>query len=216
MRIISNFKDYYDHGMMYGVDTQNVFSRVNNNGKMREESLLNFITETEWKRMALDFRLYSATRLSTCSLEKMILGFCGVLYRVYKIDYGLNEKAKKNLFFYTEADAFVALNETPRRRYFSYREKSSTILTKENLSIFLKINSPIFVLTRNEKIAWYPRLIDYSFFNIKNATVAFSEIEQFNTNVLKTTSIPLDLSNKDRLIQHGFDIKESFRHRKNS
>lgn len=217
MRIISNFNDYYDNGMMYGIDSQNVFSRINKNGFLKEENVLNYLSSIEWKNLSRDFLLQYVMTLTSASIQKILIGFCGRLYQCFMVRY--YDETKKPLFFYTRQEAFLYLGENPRRFSFfemrSGKHSDTEIYFKDHEELFLKIKSPIFLLNGEGKISWYPRLANYSFQRLKDSAKAFSEIEFFNINTLKVTDTKMEsVSDENKVIQHGFDDKISFRHRR--
>lgn len=63
-----------------------------------------------------------------------------------------------------------------------------------------------------------PRLTEYGFHNNIDAEQLYQNLEYWFGNLRHTPSPdlapPVTLSDKDRIVQHGFDLKQSFRHRK--
>lgn len=59
-----------------------------------------------------------------------------------------------------------------------------------------------------------PRLKDYGFEKIVDPFTAFQEISMYLANILVEQKEVISVDDKHRLEQHGFDLKQSFRHRK--
>jgi hypothetical protein len=59
-----------------------------------------------------------------------------------------------------------------------------------------------------------PRLKDIGFERIKDAFSAFQEISMYLANILVEQKKIAHVDDKYRIEQHGFDLKQSFRHRK--
>lgn len=96
-----------------------------------------------------------------------------------------------------------------------------------------KLNQPVFtcrnewIYTKNKKprtripVVYVDRdipiLQDLGFASILSAFQMYQDIAYFMGNTIRDTpdtNPPVEVSNNDKIIGHGFDIKESFRHRK--
>ena len=76
MKIISKHKDYYDNGMLYGIDEKVVFVRTIDLNKDKDEFL------------NLNFTSLPNSRLHSQKVEyqPFLVYFCGKTYVGYKID----------------------------------------------------------------------------------------------------------------------------------
>lgn len=96
-----------------------------------------------------------------------------------------------------------------------------------------KVNQPVFVIkeinydrssvgsiggfTLIEVEDKIPKLKDIGFTSLVDPVKLFYDISFFMTNVLRDNpdvQPPVEVSDKDKIPQHGFDLKQSFRHRK--
>lgn len=96
-----------------------------------------------------------------------------------------------------------------------------------------KVNQPVFVIkeinydrssvgsiggfTLIEVEDKIPKLKDIGFTSLVDPIKLFYDISFFMTNVLRDNpdvEHPVEVSDKDKIPQHGFDLKQSFRHRK--
>jgi hypothetical protein len=58
------------------------------------------------------------------------------------------------------------------------------------------------------------RLKDFGFEKIKDSFTAFQEISMYLANILVEQKEIATVDDKHRIERHGFDLKQSFRHRK--
>lgn len=114
-------------------------------------------------------------------------------------------------------------------KYFSH------IVYQQNYSQwFQEIEAPIFMLTENpelrydiEQRKWLnkddliyfkknPKLETYQFYKVKDSYSAFQDLSQFLGGILtKREKIESKLTDKEKVNQHGFDLKYGFRTRPN-
>jgi len=62
-----------------------------------------------------------------------------------------------------------------------------------------------------------PVLADYKFGAVREATQLYQDLSYFMGNTIHPSpdlAPPVQVSDKDRIVQHGFDLRQSFRHRK--
>ncbi len=217
MRIISNFKDYYDQGAVYGVDMGNVFARVNRDGILRHNDIRLLIGNTQAQEYGKE--MWQVLTLDEGTVRRRLVGFCGKVYVMFEYS---AYKSQKPIQFYTMSEMMIFLTENnlfmcAKNRPYQYRARKRDDEHRiiENDELFKKIGSPIFYITTDFTAYWYPRLSDFSFYKVKEPREAFSEIEQYNINVLRATDPSMEtITDMVRLEQHGFDKKQSFRHRK--
>jgi hypothetical protein len=209
MKIISNFKDYYDSaGLAYGLDEKLVYVRKT---EVVDNNLLSLI---DHESLSKYYKLIPRPKYfnNFCSLttdyhiKKYIIGYCGKLYSAWSIE-------KENIIcYFTSAEQIenyliankllVDLKEfnTP---YLYSKSHINTALTfgfpfrkyaikywldnysgKElSSSIFYKINAPTFSYTQSlnkiPEITINPILKNYSFAQVIEPLTAFNEVSMF-------------------------------------
>ena len=204
MIIVSKFKDYYDGGAVYGIDTQR-----------------RYIRETEEVKIDQKYNFE-------------IIGFCGKLYPLdnvmnimdfdpkkyvnynpaleFEFSEGRNLQKKAKLvpakkFSYTYAWWNSRMNKAG---YWDTAKKD-----KKYLKLFLKYKVPIFYI-RQTTLILNPCLKNLGFYKVMDTTQAFQEIEMYLSNVLvsDTQHIIVPVGN-DNVIRDskGFD-KWTFRKEK--
>lgn len=216
MRLHTDFHDYYDNAVGYGIDDNVHYNR--------------FTKEVEVKiKLRVD--------LPPVGLETYLLGFCGKIYPIVGLkklnrsiyeceyDYGDYEVIEK---YY--AYSFEEADKKDREwdefcRGFSYSNDREKMELKQFFihwsfqddSIFLEYKTPVWIvkLDRNESFGFInPKLKDYSFDRIKDPFTAFQEISMYLSNILVEQKEVAEIEDKFRIEQHGFDLKKSFRKEK--
>lgn len=207
MKIISRFKDYYDYvGHQMGmIDPKIVYDR---NKKIVETEESNFLLNI------LNPFPYSSRKLDMMGLDLKYLCVNGKLVTLYNL-------MKENRFYRVVSkeifDQYLNKVFYYRRSYqFSPFETSKLV---DDLS--KSIQQPIFMCSRigykvfvEEDI---PILKNHNYSSIQSPQQIYQDIEHYITNVLRTnpdTLVPVEVEDKHKITQHGFDIKKSFRHRK--
>lgn len=204
MRIISDFKDYYDNvqGVMFNSDT--LFIR---------------------KRTA-DIPL----NLKTNGMNHMcVIGFCGKLYPLFKYNsvdisnYGCKKDVNNNGYYITynlEEVEEIYLERYKSRYYYKpdIQGKIAEILNDiEQNKLFAKYNTPIFVVEFNGLVSDYkwcvnitPCLKNYNFQTQKDTYTTFQDIVMWLNNIALPDNPP-QISD-DNIIRDakGFD-KWSFK-----
>lgn len=108
------------------------------------------------------------------------------------------------------------------KHLIGYHDETHDILSKE-VSEKLGYPCPIFIMTKELNsndvfdINTNVNLSDLGFPALKSANQTYQEIESYIVNVLKDNPDlipPAKVEDEHRIIQHGFDMKQSFRHRK--
>jgi hypothetical protein len=193
MRIISNFKDYYDIGMQYGYDPK-----------------------LQWIRRTSDIELENR-RLAS---EFIILHFCGKVYRglVVAKTYTSREIIWDND---TYAKYCTEHNIKPiETRWFdqfwitsrNVKANSKIVVLgqiKESDVLNDKYASPI-VLEGNKGLEINPSLKNIQFYKVFDPVTTYQKISEYFGNKFFNEPKMVPISDKDRIKQHGFDEK-SFR-----
>lgn len=203
MKIISNFKDYYDYIInKYGVDDKIVFYRNNkkilipskktqNNFFFNESYLIN----DEGKRAYFENDV-----TSEILIKRLFLYFCGEYYLielVKKIDKKKNSTNSTNISKefkkFGFEDYFIENNIATSLIYDSYMD--------ENLNF-------------GYKVELNPKLINLNFQSLFEPEQVYQNIEQY-LGKIKVKDSHFYIDNENKIKQAGFDVKTSFRKRKN-
>lgn len=236
MRILSDFKDYYDYAQSFGQDPTLVFNRVEEEHSSSKEkkspevfkgfkskklptildSLLNFETSNNQKRL---------------SISCFFVVLCGKLYPVVKVSElnslpGVYEKSLA--YFYDKEELVDYFNKMPeslsyyqvqccefldliyRPSYKTREQLARDVLFEscvENKKSLFSIEKRHFQYYLIENI----NLKEISFNKLLSGDQVYQELEMF-LGLLKSQEPPVQVSNKDKIVAHGFDNK-SFKHR---
>lgn len=213
MMLISNFHDYYDTALGFGVDKDCVYNRSQkqlNLSRKEDKEIDNSWFEKSNNKYKFNF-------------YEFIIGFCGEIYPMIIVEkrsnFG-NLCEVDYLYSFQEYSDYIKNNEI-KFKYFWFRRLSNPneYFNKENWKflkeLFRKYHVPCFLIKyrfyKEERLILNPKLKDYRFMKIKDPYTAFQEIHMYLSGVLgnkekETTSI----SDKDKIKQKGFD-KWSFR-----
>ena len=222
MRLHTDFHDYYDNAVGYGIDENVHYNR--------------FIKEVE-----LIFARTTDHPIGIYDGELFLLGFCGEIMPMIEIQITDKERqivSRRFAYDYNELIDFK--NEKiryyklhPRSKWYPRQEeivdfpKNEKSVIKQFFqdwrwkddSVFLKNKVPVWVkkLRHYNKMAILnPRLKDYGFDRIKDSFTAFQEISMYLSNILVEQKEVAVIEDKYRIEQHGFDLKTSFRKEKKS
>lgn len=239
MRIISDFHDYYDIGMKYGVDNHIIYNR-------NEREIHKNEFEIILKNIPID-RFKSGLFMNRYPNMCYIL-FCGKLIPFVSFE-RYNYDGDFIFPFYSLED-YVNFIDKPCPQYLTeyywdnnnhknlkdeyYRKPSkyfTNFFSKKGIELFygmksqeidntivdlhLLFNSPIIFIKRN-KLHDFEGLVNpclkyYKFMKIYDPFTAFQEIQMFVSTYLVEEKKVAELSDIMRLQKHGFDKKTSFR-----
>ena len=214
MRLHTDFHDYYDNAVGYGIDENVHYNR--------------FTKEVEIQiKSQFDFPRHRNAGL---------LGFCGQVYpfiEVKKFDRKYDDEYASD--DYKIVEYFQAYNleeyQAKESEWEDYSDDFGYYAQRENIKlkqffidwnfqsdeIFLEYKVPIWVVRLDEsKGIINPRLKDYGFDRIKDSFTAFQEISMYLSNILVEQKEVAVIEDKYRIEQHGFDLKTSFRKEKKS
>lgn len=211
MKIISNYKDYYDGVQSYGQDDIK-YIREEHIYKMRKEAAtfpsLDYKQTKEFAKIEF---------VNSC-----LIGFCGKFYKAYtirvyerKIDITLGKYELDVLYNQQELDFY---NINKERLFLNREAKLFEVENREYLhELFFKYKTPCYVIkhlnrTRDQdKLIINPNLKKYKFYKIKDAFTAYQEISMFIGGTLAVPFKPIfEISDKAKIQSHGFD-KWSFK-----
>ncbi len=220
MKLHTDFHDYYDNAVGYGIDEKVHYNR--------------FTKEVE-------INIKANASFPPNYLPTYLLGFCGKIYPLIKIwesesfSYACDEiyAPKKAKYVYTfehfEKNKAKFCNWFDSSNYFQINHllenKRELIRIKQFFidwhfqsdEVFLENKTPIWVVrldTYRQKGLINPKLKDYGFNCIKDSFTAFQEISMYLSNILVEQKEVLKIEDKYRIEQHGFDLKTSFRKEK--
>lgn len=236
MLIIKKYRDYYDTALgINGVDKTCVYNRVPFVSELLED--ISFFLKNR-RIYTYDVRKYSSLYYNeqlVSVIKPFIIGFCGKLYPAYVIrvefkdhlGYNLQQPIIvfsmdefKNIYDKLDGRTYVAQNKWELAKVIDF---FAFFKEKEYPELFIKHRIPVFVVDygtsldsydphKSECIIFNPRLQDYGFYRIFDAVQANQEIQMYLQNVLCSHEKEvIQISDLNRLKQHGFDAKWSFR-----
>ncbi len=213
MKLHTDFHDYYDYAVGYGIDENVHYNRFSEEVEIRIKSKFGFPS----------------------SRNTSLLGFCGKIYPFitlerYNQKYDWCEYEPENLKvverFYAYSFDEYQQKESEWADYLGvfqfHADHSRELKLKQffvdwnyqNDDIFLKHKVPIWTLKleRHEKKGIVnPKLKDYDFDRIKDPLTAFQDISMYLSNILVEQKKTVIVEDKIKIEKHGFDKKLSFR-----
>jgi len=233
MRIISNFKDYYDSVQLYGTDKTKVYNRetTSYDEHSKEYSYLNSHISK-----LLNNKFYLNQLHNKCNTKykidknvfcynHVILFFCGkifslTIYSVYDKLHVLKTIDELNNVLLTYGDKELKnkwLKIKNYSFYFSsmrdeYTDFFNIKANKQTEELFHKIGSPCFCIDLLTKsLIVNPMLKDLEFYTIKDSFTAYQELMMYIDSILAGPKKPIiEISDKIKAEKHGYD-KWSFR-----
>lgn len=221
MRIISNFHDYYDTAMGYGMDYDIIWLRKEKKVK-QPPRIDSYISRSMNSGSVLDI-----------SVHTHIIGFCGkiygcvelwlpdsnertICYKIEEIDAFIDtncKKKQKGYYYSKQGDRrykfgywwYKSIMGWRRGAFEKYFEKCEKF-RDDHEQFFLDNNTPVFI----DNII-NAKLKDLEFYRVFDPYTAFQEIQMFYGR-LKSPEKPIPkISDADMLEAKGFDPKWSFR-----
>lgn len=213
MYIISNFKDVYD-GVAHtkGIDKTIVYERYSENIPLNNNDLKYYNLN---KSHYTSFSYYNTNRINL-SFVPFLIGFCGKIY-IAATKEMLNEKNEKFITYTYDWDEILDMYKKDNW----HSKESIAFLTELKNSariqdLFYKYKTPIFRIILNNhsdgKFTINPCLKEYEFHKFMDVFTIFQEIEMYISGVIGVDTKPIvQISDKHKIIGHGFDFKYSFR-----
>jgi hypothetical protein len=213
MRLHSDFHDYYDHAIGYGVDERVHYNRYQKPASINLKSHLNRPSHR----------------------NSGLMGFCGKTYPFIELHrYDRNFAEEDNWGEYSIVETRFAFSEqeyldTEKERS-DFRDEFHSYLYSIDLEIrqyfnewilnsdetFLEHRVPVWsakFYTEEPNAILNPRLKDYAFEKLREPFTAFQDISMYLANIRVEQKHVDFVDDKHRIEQHGFDLKRSFRHR---
>jgi hypothetical protein len=235
MFIQSKFKDYYDSAAHLGIDRTILFNRETN---IKSSDITFFLDglpayfpdalgETyEYEYSDAEIAKHNKRQYTVFT----IIGFCGKLY------IGLFNTLKEgeqshSMVYYGEDLLTLDWRKDKRQKYPSEMQIVKACLEKwhgkEENKLFKLFNSPIFKIEIRHSLSQYelknkglylanyvinPNLNDLQFYKLFDVYSAFQTIQSYISGVLGSNENNItEVSNTDRIVKAGFDLKTSFR-----
>jgi hypothetical protein len=235
MLIVSDFHDYYDIVLGEGINKTIVYNRKQKEIEFSRELFKSVGSDIIYNTLHNIAKEIPSTGYRDDSIilkngdrvthEFFIIGFCGKLYVGVKIEYKYYKPLKRNTnqFMYGFDDIFELCSnygiiktkkENLKKLHYGTTKQLIDCVEKyhnvEILDLFRTIDVPIFYISRWKAIV-NPRLKDLEFGKMFNSIEAFQELYMFLGEKLNKEKPIIIISDKDKLLQHGFDDKWSFR-----
>jgi hypothetical protein len=229
MLIRSDFHDYYDSALgITGVDSDIIYRRFTHTIADADPPEGWFDAPNQRRffgRVTGYYPLFS--RVAGYSLvREFIVGFCGEAW--YGIEISRSGETKhnpfKNIFVYDDdIGTFIAEYITPPHlmyeeggsynRFLDLRHRLGKYQDSGAISrLHRSHNVPVFVYIMGGSLILNPQLQEFGFMKVKETFSAFQDLQSYVGGVLQAEAPEiLDISDLDRLKQHGFDEKWSFR-----
>jgi hypothetical protein len=227
MKIISPFKDYYDYvAHIYGGGDPKI---VYNRNRLTDEKL--YEGSSIYRSVRID-----STELLNDDLPylptKTDFGFkwlavCGKLYLIVNHEfthlqpYEISKFQPHILSEKTDPELYRTLTERSKYLWSTRRTVWIDVESKTAIQISRKIKAPVFtfVYTNSGVIidSDIPKLVDLGFPTLRSAEQLYQDISYFMANTIHESPDMMPrtvMTDKERILQHGFDLKQSFRHRK--
>jgi hypothetical protein len=222
MLIVSNFHDYYDTAMTYGIDKTVVFSRNNSLGEKLKS-----------RDFDLDWPEDHDTRKGRVRVTELLIGFCGKIYPAVRFDRLYQHKTQTTVVynaeqFFLEAvdhdlhvDWKARLSGWSRLKFWGggihagYAKEFFEKSYRELEDIFYKSHTPIFTIAYEGRDLWLrisPQLKPLQFAKVKDPASAFQDIYMYLSGVLgQPKDIPSKQTDKEKAASHGHDGEYSFK-----
>jgi len=229
MYIISKKKDYYDGvvGTM-GVDKEIVYERktieiTNENDLPKEFKRPDDIRpQLKGRNHLLNLEFYRPHKKNKYKEAiPFIVGFCGKLYVGFKLEYEINKE------FYTDTKTDIVYNIKKIKKYIKNEHWGRVLMGDINyiqnydaMHVFREYNTPAFIFDFDYTGEEYnkptfivkPLLKEHEFYKVFDSFRAFQEIQMFISGVLGNNEKDMvEISDIDKIQQHGYDKKWSFR-----
>lgn len=217
MKIISKIKDYYDYvGKIYGEDEKIPYNRLD----LNKDEYRDVCIPAPFK--SRDQKLHNMHgHIQGKHIHQLIV--CGHVFTVEKETY-TNESYK--LISKETLDLLATDGNT--YRYFRRNHKENYYkgeFLEEAKTMCKLVGQPVIVYTgrdRDDNLSFsrrIPNLGDAGVPAYFKPEEMFQMIQQFISNEIREnpdTQPPVEVEDKYKIIGHGFDLKTSFRHRKES
>lgn len=225
MRIISDFHDYYDSCMAHGSDERIVYHRKTQDftwegmetGHPLEE--IKRSIKNRYSNRGMILWVGKKPNRFLVYLYKEFVIFCGKIYPTLRcVRQSTVSTPSEVKYFYEIDDCVKYLSEINKEEIDKEEVKQiRDYILSSSLKIdteWLIANKLSVALVTLRQIFINPRLKDCEFYKIFDSYTAFQELDMF---VCGTLAYPhnfmVEVSDKDKVKKHGFDVKYGFRKR---
>src|ERR1700747_1463625 len=233
MRIISKFNDYYDSAMALGQDQSVIYLRNAIEFKHKENNIPKLVSEIAslFKKKDDTRRFWSPRNLvndfsnkdASFAFKEFWILFCGKIYpgirvtKTFKCVFG----TEVSNFYSSEAliNYLVSAGKDVDKKEFKWDKNRS--LRKDIESYYTPNRPDKNWLIANKVTCIYfdhtdlivnPRLVTYDFYKVFDSHSAYQELDMWVSGTLAyPQNIMLEVEDKYRIDQHGFDPKYGFR-----
>jgi hypothetical protein len=237
MLIRSTFKDYYDTAAGMGVDATLIYQRETRLVELEHQFFMDNLPQYFPNDLGEYLDRYDEASIERWNQQEYcdfhIIGFCGK--QIVCLSNTQPDTAKGDGIVYFGAEILeLDWSKKKRHRKPSAQQVIEDCLHqfdgKENLGLFKQLNTPIFSislrspLSRSEqkcqglyapKFTVNPNLAAFKFFKYKDAFTTFQEIQSYLSGVLSSPEPEIiEVSDRSKIVKSGFDLKTSFRNRK--
>ncbi len=212
MRLHSDFHDYYDHAVGYGIDEKVHYNRFTKPADINLRSELDRPIHPRSGILGFCGKLFPFIQLSRfdkkrdCDWEDEYDGKIVEDYFAFSLDeYREKDEA------WDEYSDDIGYSDDIRLKQFFVDWRS------DNDKLFVELKCPVWLMRfyeRSPNGLLNPVLKELGFDRIKDAFSIFQEISMFLANILVEQKTVDSVDDKHRIQQHGFDLKESFRNTK--
>lgn len=214
-RLISKERDYYDAMFhVYGFDPKKIWKRTTDEIILRTRDAIN-IPDVHKKMLNSRYigvagKFYEFTEKLNPTYDEIHKTGGHHMY------YGVNHESIKIEDYFT-----VGRHDAWHSSYglTNIKKRIAEFEPIENDSLFIEYGSPVLLVENwhrsNIRIVTNPSLQYYNFSVVMDAFETWQAIEQYLESVLLAPTEPSQTSNDDRIVSAGFDMIQSFRHRKN-
>jgi hypothetical protein len=227
MKILSKHKDYYDYLQgIYGIDEKMVYDRRSDN--LAKPNSLTY----RWEQ-GDDKTTYVEYTFAICNKIFTIYKYKGKIYHtveeLLELDDLLTKKddTKGVLGYWVRKGGRKSLEKEAKEIYERKNTETDVnkklrqpVLVKDSYGEF---SAPITIThggyfgsyTSKESAKWsIPILSEYGVASVYPAEKIYQDISSFLGWLVDNPPIPDNQTNDEKITSHGFDLKQSFRHRK--
>ena len=214
MRIISSFKDFYDFGSCYGIDTKIVYHRVTSQESWhcKNERIAKKLNRKYIKRFGENSKDITVFRVGYMIICDDVYP---VIYKQFYNKYDVNQlsvsfdvKEKLKEIYSTNQELwFIRSLDVLMSEIDEVINHISTLKLTNEKSPVMFLNSADFVLTHN------PRLLDFGAQHHLDANNLFQNISMFIGKMMNNRELT-EIEDKYKIAERGFDDK-SFRNTNN-
>lgn len=231
MIIQSTFKDYYDGAASMGIDKTVVYKRTTSEKQLEEGFFIDGLPQHFPDKLGQERYLNGQSFADRNYCKWMIIGFCGVLH--VAVFNTLADGDKKHTIAYF-GEEILEIDWQQKQNFWRYdhpkkvaEEAVKMWHLKEETSLFANLNTPIFAKEILHSLSPYewknkelylnkfeinPNLSNFQFYKAVDVVTAFQSLQSYISGVLGTKENDVvEVSNKTKIVNAGFDLKISFR-----